>query len=291
MHSRLTSANKKPTSPAIKQIKSSSTSSTTTTLRSNSLKKTAHEPIKRTNSPTTSPTTVKKNVSSHLNRASTISSTSNLRRNSSLYAANHSTNVNIQELEEITNLNTQLNQWIYLNAMTADAYESQKKEAEKQLYNGYKYITKQKDIYNNLNVEYFNKSNLIKVNEDLDIQEECISIIENQLNKFKQIYEDFLIALHSTASKMTTHGIITKDIDNLTKQFNECEKNLKILTEQKEKLEKVNKLSNLINSLNIILKEELEELNEFKELLNKLKKAETLNNSLQIQYVSLNNKK
>jgi len=48
-----------------------------------------------------------------------------------------------------------------------------------------------------------------------------------------------LIALHSTASKMTTQGIITNDIENLTKQFNECEKNLKILTEEKKKLEKV----------------------------------------------------
>jgi len=34
----------------------------------------------------------------------------------------------------------------------------------------------------------------------------------------------------------------------------------------------------------------MEELNEFKDLLNKLKKAETLNNSLQIQYTSLINK-
>jgi len=38
---------------------------------------------------------------------------------------------------------------------------------------------------------------------------------------------------------MTTQGIVTNDIENLTKQFNECEQNLKILTEQKEKLEKV----------------------------------------------------
>jgi len=38
---------------------------------------------------------------------------------------------------------------------------------------------------------------------------------------------------------MTTQGIITNDIDNLTKQFKECEQNLKVLTEQKEKLEKV----------------------------------------------------
>lgn len=51
-----------------------------------------------------------------------------------------------------------------------------------------------------------------------------------------------MIALHSTASKMTTQGIITKDIDNLTEQFSKCEENLKILTEQKEKLEKVNTL-------------------------------------------------
>jgi len=28
--------------------------------------------------------------------------------------------------------------------MTSDAYESQKKEAEKQLYDGYKYVVKQK---------------------------------------------------------------------------------------------------------------------------------------------------
>jgi len=38
------------------------------------------------------------------------------------------------------------------------------------LYDGYKYVVKQKNIYNSLNEDYFNKSNLIKVNEDLDIQ-------------------------------------------------------------------------------------------------------------------------
>lgn len=38
------------------------------------------------------------------------------------------------------------------------------------MYDGYKYVVKQKNIYNSLNEDYFNKSNLIKVNEDLDIQ-------------------------------------------------------------------------------------------------------------------------
>ncbi|OUM64497.1 hypothetical protein PIROE2DRAFT_8733, partial [Piromyces sp. E2] len=275
----------------IKASSTSSLSATTTSTRSNSLKKSVtKEPIKRISSPVTTPTAIRKSVSSPLARASTTASSSNTRRNSSLYGISNSSNVNIQEFEEVTNLNTQLNQWIYLNAMTADAYESQKKEAEKQLYDGYKYVSKQKNVYNKLNEDYFNKSNIIKVNEDLNIQNECISIIETQLSKFRKIYEDFLIALHSTASKMTTHGIVTNDIDNLTKQFKECEQNLKVLTEQKEKLEKINKLSNLINSLNVILNEEMQELNEFRELLNKLKKAETLNNSLQIQYTSLKNK-
>ncbi|ORX56545.1 hypothetical protein BCR36DRAFT_345757 [Piromyces finnis] len=286
MHSsKSTPTIKKPITPGIRPAKTNSTSST-----ANTLKTTTKEPIKRNSSPLTSPTLIKKNVSSPLTGASTIAS-SGSRRSSSLYGLTSSTNVNIQEFEKVTNLNTQLNQWIYLNAMTADAYESQKREAEKQLYNGYKYISKQKDIYNKLNEEYYNKSNAIKVNEDLDIQNECITTIETQLNKFKKIYEDFLITLHSTASKMTTQGIVTNDIENLTRQFQECEQNLKILTEQKEKLEKINKLSSLINSLNIILNEEMEELKEFKELLNKFKKAETLNSSLQIQYTSLKNKK
>ncbi|KAL6605702.1 hypothetical protein U3516DRAFT_556036 [Neocallimastix sp. 'constans'] len=244
MHSRLTNSNsnivKKTASPDLKPVKTSSVSSTSSasTSRTISSRKSVREPIKKASSPPSSPSSVRKSLSP-VSRINTLSSSSNLRRNSSLYAASHPTNVNIQEYEEITNLNTQLNQWIYLNAMTSDAYESQKKEAEKQLYDGYKYVVKQKNIYNSLNEDYFNKSNLIKVNEDLDIQNESIVTIENQLNKFKQIYEDFLIALHSTASKMTTQGIITNDIENLTKQFNECEKNLKILTEEKKKLEKV----------------------------------------------------
>lgn len=59
------------------------------------------------------------------------------------------------------------------------------------------------------------------------------------MKSFKQNYESFITSLHSTASKMTTHGIETKDIEDLTQQFNKCENTLNILIKNTEVLSKV----------------------------------------------------
>ncbi|KAJ3046570.1 hypothetical protein HK097_000729 [Rhizophlyctis rosea] len=190
--------------------------------------------------------------------------------------------------EEILAMHTRLLQWIYLRAKAKEAFEEQERQAEKQLFETWQCVSRNKEKLHQNQMMFEQEKNVSMSLRSLQVQEECLMQIVGLVDTIRSEYEDLGESVRSWAVMMPLENVTLPDPGALRDTLQQSASALQDVLEKGEgRIDQFEIMAAKMEELSLLATEERKELEECSKLLEVISMEEVVERSLAIQMVQM----